>query len=435
MKAKRIIAAVLAVLMILSLAACGGSNNTASDKNYVYWLNFKPELDETLQELAAKYKESKKVDVKIVTPESGKYSETLSEELKKSEPPTMFVLSNQQEANKLKKYTFDLKETPLVSELSSDTYNLYDDTGKLAAVGYCYECFGIIVNKELVELLGYKVDEIKSFDKLKEVVEFIHNNASWLGFDAFAASDLDDDSAWKYTAHMANIDYFYEERDASGWDECPSSISGEYLNYYKNLYDLVINNSIAKPEDLNSSDYNARDEFNAKMAAFYLSGSWEYEAVKESIPSAVMIPYYCGIEGEEKAGLCCGTENYLAINSKLSEENRKTTLNFIDWLINNSDASAALVKQLGIMPFKNAADTDNGFLKNASKYTERRCYNMDWAFSYQPNKEQYRVGIVDARKEYNKDQTDANWKKVKTAFVDGWAEQYAAEKEETEQSE
>ena len=31
-----------------------------------------------------------------------------------------------------------------------------------------------------------------------------------------------------------------------------------------------------------------------------------------------MIPIYCGVEGEEKAGLCCGTENCWAINKNAS---------------------------------------------------------------------------------------------------------------------
>jgi raffinose/stachyose/melibiose transport system substrate-binding protein len=51
---------------------------------------------------------------------------------------------------------------------------------------------------------------------------------------------------------------------------------------------------------------------------------------------------------------------------------------------------------------------------------------MDWATNYQPNVNEYRAALVSALNDYNKDQTDANWAKVKTAFVDGWATQYKA---------
>ena len=51
---------------------------------------------------------------------------------------------------------------------------------------------------------------------------------------------------------------------------------------------------------------------------------------------------------------------------------------------------------------------------------------MDWATNYQPNVDQYRAALVSALNAYNADQSDANWAAVKTAFVDGWATQWAA---------
>ena len=38
-----------------------------------------------------------------------------------------------------------------------------------------------------------------------------------------------------------------------------------------------------------------------------VNASWEFEGMKDSVPNATMIPYYCGVAGEEKAGLNCGT--------------------------------------------------------------------------------------------------------------------------------
>ena len=362
-----------------------------------------------------------------MTPESGTYDATLAQELDSKNPPTLFVLNNAQDAYKWQDYTADLKETAIAKEVKSDEYILHDDAGKLAAVGYCYECYGIIVNRDLLEMIEYKVEDINNFDKLKEVVEYIHNNASWLGFDAFASTDLDADNSWKYTAHMANLEYFYEERDMSGWDECPESIKGTYMDEFKNLYDLVINNSTSKPEELNKGGHNAEEEFTSLGAAFYLNGSWSYPSVKDSIKNAVMIPYYCGMEGEEKAGLCCGTENYWAVNGKVSEEDRKATIDFMTWLVSNKDASAAMVEQLGAMPFKSSPKSDNGFLNNAATKSGANYYVMDWASRYQPDKDNYRAELTAALKEYNADQTDEKWNKVKTAFVDGWAKHYAAE--------
>ena len=59
----------------------------ATGSGSVYWLNFKPESDEVLQDIAATYKEQTGVEVKVVTAASGTYSQTLISEMDKSAPP------------------------------------------------------------------------------------------------------------------------------------------------------------------------------------------------------------------------------------------------------------------------------------------------------------------------------------------------------------
>ena len=139
-----------------------------------------------------------------------------------------------------------------------------------------------------------------------------------------------------------------------------------------------------------------------------------------------MIPYYCGVQGEEKAGLNCGTENYWAINSTASEADQQATMDFMVWCVTDPEASRMLVDTFGVMPYKQAAESTNGFLAAADAYAAAGNYVMDWATNYQPNVDEYRAALVSALNAYNADPTDANWDLVKTAFVDGWAAQYAA---------
>lgn len=421
---KKIVAIILTAIMAVGLlAGCGGSS---SKKGSVYWLNFKPELDGTLQEIAAKYKEDKDIDVKVVTAASGTYSQTLTSEMDKSAAPTMFVIGNQAGVKEWKDYALDLKGTAIEKELNTDAYNLYDDDGKLVSIGYCYECYGIIVNPDLIDKAGHSMDELVNFDGLKKVAEDIHARAGELGFDAFSSSDMDSSSSWRFTGHMANLEYYYEERDAGGWTECPESLTGTYMENYKNLFDLCINNSLTDPKDLATGGHDAEAEFKDGKAAFFVNGSWEYAAVSESVPNAKMIPYYCGVDGEEKAGLNCGTENCWAINAKASEADQQATMDFMVWLVTDPEASQMLVDELGIIPYKSAPESNNGFLNDAAQYTADGCYVMDWATNYQPNVDEYRAALVSALNAYCADQSDANWEQVKTAFVDGWAVQYQA---------
>lgn len=432
---KKLFAILLSAVLCIGLfAACGTTDDTtaaddskpAEATGSVYWLNFKPESDEVLQQVAAMYTEKTGVEVKVVTAASGTYSQTLTSEMDKSAPPTLFVIGNQAGVKDWADYALDLTGTAIEKELNTDAYNLYAEDGKLVSIGYCFECYGIIVNPDLLTKAGHSVEEIKNFETLKAVVEDIHARAAELGFDAFSACDMDDSSSWRFTGHLANLEYFYEEREDGGWTECPASLKGTYMENFKNLYDLCINNSTQDPTSLATGGHDSEAEFKEGKAAFFVNGSWEYSAVSETVPNATMIPYYCGVEGEEKAGLNCGTENCWAINAKASEEDQKATMDFMVWCVTDPEASRLLVDSFGVMPYKNAAESTNGFLAAADKYTADGCYVMDWATNYQPNVDTYRAGLVSALNAYNSDQSDANWERVRVAFVDGWAAQYAA---------
>ena len=425
-KWKTILALALSAAMSLSLlAGCGGGGDKGGDSanGSVYWLNFKPESDDALQQVAKMYTDKTGVPVKVVTAASGTYNQTLNSEMDKSNAPTLFVIGNKAAVQQWKDYAMDLTDTPIAKELTASEYQLFDDENRLVSISYCYECYGIIVNPDLVQQAGHSMDEIKDFASLKAVAEDIHANAATLGFDAFTSSDMDGNSSWRFTGHMANLEYYYEQ-EGSIWTECPPTISGKYMDNFRNLYDLCINNSTVPSTELATGGHDAAQEFKDGKAVFYVNGSWEYEGVKDAVPNATMIPYYCGVAGEEKAGLNCGTENCWAINGKVSEDDQKATMDFMVWCVTDPEASRMLVDTFGVMPYKNAAESTNGFLADANEYSNNGCYVMNWATNFQPNVDEYRAALVSALNAYNADQSDANWEQVRTAFVDGWAVQY-----------
>ena len=426
---KKLLGVALCATMVAGLlAGCGSSSKsekTGSDsKGSVYWLNFKPEADEALQGIAKTYEKEKGVKVKVVTAASGNYNSTLTSEMGKSAAPTLFVVGNQAAVKTWNDYCIDLKGTDVYNELNTDAFNLTDENGKVASIGYCYESYGIIVNKKLLKKAGHEITDIKDFASLKSVAEDIHKRADKLGFDAFTSSGMDDASSWRFTGHLANMPLFYEGRD-DGWKEAPAEIKGTYLENFKNVWDLYINNSKYKKNTLATGGYDAEAEFKKGEAVFYQNGTWEYDALKKSISDddMQMIPIYCGVEGEEKAGLCSGTENCWAVNAKASEADQKATLDFMKWLVTSKEGTKVMAEQFGAIPYKNAADSGNVFLKNANDLLEAGNYNVDWAFNYTPNVDEWRASLVAAMNKYD---AGGSWDDVKTAFVQGWATQYKA---------
>ena len=442
---KKFLALLLTVAMVFAMAACSapaadetkpaeeGTETPAEETSEqpaasgsVYYLNFKPEADAAWQELAKKYTELTGVPVKVVTAASGEYQTTLTSEMDKSEAPTLFQC-NEGGIATWGEDCYDLTDTAIYNELASKDYALKNAEGGIISIAYCLETYGIITNKALLEKAGHSVDEIKDFASLKAVADDIHARAAELGFDAFSSAGLDGSSSWRFSGHLANMPLFYEFRD-DGVCAKPATITGKYLDNYKAIWDLYTTDSATTGADLITATGDmSSGEFKEGKAVFYQNGTWEYAGLVEAglkPEDLTMLPIYCGVEGEEKAGLCTGTENYWSVNANASEEDIQATLDFLYWVVTSEEGTTMMSEQFGACPFKSSKEASNPFSALANEYVANGCYPVTWAFNYTPAVEDWRAGVVDAMSKYV---AGGSWDDVKTAFVDGWAAQYAAE--------
>ena len=140
-----------------------------------------------------------------------------------------------------------------------------------------------------------------------------------------------------------------------------------------------------------------------------------------------MIPIYCGVEGEENSGLCTGTENYWSVNNEASEEDIQATLDFMYWVVTSEEGTTMMAEQFGPCPFKSSKESTNLFANQANEYVAAGKYPVTWAFNFTPAVNDWRAGVVDALSQYTAGTGD--WAAVETAFVEGWATQYAAEQQ------
>ena len=385
---KKFLCMLLALVMALSLVACGeqkqpdantgdGDGDTTATGS-VYYLNFKPESDAAWQTLAAAYTAETGVPVKVVTAASGQYDTTLTAEMDKDTAPTMFQVGNLGAVNSYGEFCYNLEGTDVYNQMTTHDFDLKNADGETVSIGYCYEAFGIIVNKALLEKAGHSLDEITNFESLKAVADDIHARASELGFDAFTSAGLDGSSSWRFSGHLANMPLYGEGK-----------------------------------------------------AVFYQNGTWEFSSLTAADKFAMnpddlaMIPIYCGVDGEDKAGLCCGTENCWAVNKNASEEDIKATLDFMNWVVTSDAGTTMLAEQFGPCPFKNAKTPENVFFAQANEYVANGNYTVTWAFNWTPAVDDWRAAVVDALSKYTTG--NGSWDDVKTAFVEGWATQYANE--------
>ena len=422
-------AAIMASAFAVSASADGGK---------VYYLNFAPEVADQWEALAEQYSEETGTEVQVVTAASGTYESTLKSEMDKSDAPTLFQVNGPVGLEAWKDYCYDLKDTEVYKDLASDDFALINEDGSVSGIAYKIETYGLIYNKTLLNeyfetdgAVVTSVEEINNFDTLKAVVEDITAKKDELGIEgAFTSAGMDSSSDWRFKTHLANLPIYYEYK-ADGITST-DAIKGTYLDNYKNIWDLYINNATCEPTMISSkSAEDARAEFALGEAVFYQNGTWETNGILEegdlTEDDLGMLPIYIGVEGEENQGLCTGSENYWCVNAKASEEDIQATVDFLTWCISSDEGRTAISKDMGFAtPFTTFGDdyaADNVLVNEAAKYVEDGKTSVTWCFTTMPS-ENWKDGVGSALLEYA--QGTGEWDGVVTAFVDGWATEYAA---------
>ena len=390
MKKKKILALVLAASMAGGmLAGCGatssGDETAKGDKSSgkVYYLNFKPEQADQWVELAKEYTDETGVQVDVQTAASGTYESQLKSEMAKDEAPTLFQVNGPVGLATWKNYCYDLSDSDVYKDVESDDYILKDGDA-VDGIAYVIETYGLIYNKALLNKYFELPDaSIKSID------------------------DLNNFQALKTVA--------------------------EEIQAHKQIWDLYLNNSTCEPSMISSkTGDDAASEFALGEAVFYQNGTWAYNDIKDNEVADEdmgMLPIYIGVDGEENQGLCTGSENYWCVNKNASEEDIQATLDFMKWVVESDEGRDMLANEMGfVTPFTTFSDylPDNPLVKANAEYTEAGKTPVSWNFTTMPS-ENWKNNLGGALLNYA--QGTGAWDSVQTAFVDGWAEEYAAANE------
>ena len=456
---KRAAAFLLTALMAgTALAGCGGSSSSKADSDTsskaesgskaddasvadlpgdpkagkVYYLQFKPEQGDAWKALAEKYTKETGIPVTVVTAAEGTYETTLATEMTKADAPTLFQVNGPVGLSNWSDFCYDLKGTELFANLTSQDYALTEDDA-VKGIAYVIESYGIIYNKTLLQkycdsdfATVKSIDEINSFEKLKTVADEIQANKDALGVKgAFTSAGMDPSSDWRFKTHLANLPIYFEYQDEG--ITSTDAIKGTYLENYKNMWDLYTTDSTADKTQLSTkTGADAETEFIKGEAVFFQNGTWEYGAITEGglkDEDLGMLPIYIGVGDEANQGLCTGSENYWCVNSEANENDIAATIDFLNWCVTSETGTTDLAETMGfVIPFKNAKEAKNVFVKIDTDLTAAGKKPVSWNFTTMPS-EDWKNGVGSALTQYAAGTGD--WDAVKKAFVDGWASEYA----------
>lgn len=408
-------------------------------------LNFKPETDQAWQDLAEKYTDETGVQVTVVTAADGQYKTTLKSELAKKEAPTIFNIGSTADCAEYDKYIYDLKDSEIYKHLTDKSLAL-EYNGKVASVANCYECYGIIYNKAILEkycsnysgAVIKSVDDIKDLDTLEKVATDINEHVDDINkacdlhlTEAFASAGLDSGSNWRFTGHLAGLALYYEFKDA-GCDLTAGQkeVTGKYMDNFKRVWDMYTNTSAADKATLDSGSLNAESELGMEEAVFYQNGDWEYAnfaddnengyTVKQSDLS--MMPIYFGVD-DENEGLAVGTENHWTVNAKADQKDIDATLEFLNWVITSDDGRDAIVNKMGLSApfdtFTGDYESKNAFANVASELVKNGKTSVAWSFNATPSVDDWRADFLAPLTEYT--ERNGSWDDVAKAFSEKWA--------------
>ena len=364
-KMSKVMAAVAAVSSILMLASCGGKKEVT-----VRYLNFKPEVANVYQELAAAYEKETGVKVIVETAANNQYEATLMSKMATKDAPTLFQINGPRGYANWKDYCADLSNTEIYRHLSDKSLAV-SSNGKAYGVPYVVEGYGIIYNKAITDkyfALGSKatsfssMDEINNFDKLKALCDDMQANAKNLGIKGvFASTSLKAGEDWRWQTHLANVPVYYEFKNnkVDLGSDATKKIKFQYGKEFKNIFDLYITDSVTDRKALGTKTVtDSMAEFALEECAMVQNGNWAWGQVagvsgNKVLPENVKyLPIYSGVAGEEAQGLCTGTENFYCINSQATAEEQKATADFIYWLYSSETGKNYVTNKLGfIAPF------------------------------------------------------------------------------------
>ncbi|MGL4738440.1 MAG: ABC transporter substrate-binding protein [Cellulosilyticaceae bacterium] len=445
MKIKKIVGSFLSLTMVFSLAACG----TKQEAKEIYFLNFKPEIAEVYQKISDEYYKETGVRVKVVTAASGTYETTLKAEMAKSDAPTIFQINGPVGYQSWKDYCVDLKDSKLYSYLTDKSLAVTSGDG-VYGIPYVVEGYGIIYNDAIMQKYFALPDksvsigstqEINNFQTLSDVVTDMTKHKDDLGIKGvFASTSLGAGEQWRWQTHLANVPFYYEFAENKDYDNSilaglnSKTIDFKYNKNYQNIFDLYSNNSVTEKGLLGGKSVDdSMAEFALGQAAMVQNGNWAWSQIKGVSGNVVgendikYLPIYTGMPGEESQGLCVGTENYFAINSKVSKDKQDMSVAFLEWLFSSDTGKGYVTNDLGfIAPFNTFKDNEkpaDPLAREVLAWMEKDVKSVPWTFAAFPS-ENFKNDFGSALLEYAQGQK--SWDDVVKVVKDSWERESAA---------
>ncbi len=354
------------MLLVLALSglmfSCGGSKageegKAASGKKVtVDIFQFKVEAKDALEKAASEYmKKHPNVEIKVQTVGGGSdYAAALKNQFASGNEPTIFNVGGRQEATDWKNKLEDLSGENLTKQAFPGTLDSVTFDGKVLALPFNQEGYGLIVNKEILSKAGVNPDSVKSWKALEEAVKLIDSKKKELGLDAVFAYPTKE--TWVTGLHTSNIAIGHEFKNVvEAFDA--KELKFTYAPQLKKIIDLQVAYGYkpnGEAKSMNSVDYSTQveKEFSTGKVAMIQQGNWAYGSIEGIDPelanNVTIIPL--SLETGKEDSIPVGVPNYWAVNKDKDADTKAAAKDFLNWLYSSPEGKKMVIEDFKFIP-------------------------------------------------------------------------------------
>lgn len=353
--------------LVTVLAACGNSGeseNASKGKGgkdtVVDIFQFKVEFNEQFKDVAKQYeKEHPGVKINISTVGGGDdYGAALKTKFASGEEPVIFNIGGPEDLKTWEHTIAEVGETESAKKALDGTLDAVTKDGKVLALPYNMEGYGLLYNKKVFKEAGINVADIKTQKDLREATEKLDKDKEKLGLEAAFAFPAKE--TWITGLHSANVFIAPEFNNDVNKTYTAKNLEFKYNKEFKEYIDLQQKYSV---QPTTSLDYSKQMEelFSNGKVAMTQQGNWVYgtiseidEEFAETNVGILPIP----VDGVSENKIPVGVPNYWAVNKKSSDEQQKAAKEFMDWLYTSEDGKKAVLEDFKFIPAYEGYDTE-----------------------------------------------------------------------------
>lgn len=323
---------------------------------------FKVEIVDALEAAIVSYEAANpNVTINLTTVGGGDdYGAALRAQFQSGNEPVIFNVGGPQDVKDWMDYLEDLTEAPWADQILDGVASGVTVDGKVYALPYNIEGYGLAYNKAIFEAAGVDASAITTFDALESALatiqEKIDNGDLASEFPLLeAAVSYAAKETWVTGLHSSNIAFTNEFDGAIETFNAPT-IEFKHADAFKAYVDLMVDYSpyADNKENIVAVDYATQVDngLGLERVALIQQGNWVYggvAAVDQNVADNLgFLPI--PLKGVIEDSICVGVPNHWAINSQSEDVKKAAAKDFLNWLYTSEEGKNIIVNEFFFIP-------------------------------------------------------------------------------------